>query len=294
MIDIRYHVYSLVAVFLALAVGIVIGTSFAQNSPLQDTSRETIARYEETMGKLRTEITAASEDATRKDALAKSCQDYCRAMMPTVVKSKLAGRNVAIIQTGDYDAIEGPIKQVLNYAGANVTSVTTMSRSFPFDDDQRIASALATGGITSADGVEARDKLFAVLAQALVYASYSQLTPKLEEGGIAQFSGDYLRSNKLVILVGAASNDKGVSAEMLDSRLVDQLQKLGATVVGCEGIDSTASYVPAWRKKGIATIDNADTAMGQIALIFALNGENANFGLKDTADRLIPQSLEIK
>ena len=294
MIDIRYHVYSLVAVFLALAVGIVIGTSFAQNSPLQKTSRRTIARYEDDMRELKNKIVEASEDATRKDALAKSCQDYCRAMMPAVVKGKLAGRNVAIIRTGDYDEIEGPVKQVLVYAGARVSSVTTISREFPFDDGRRIASVLATGGITVADGVQARDKLFAILAQALVYASYSQLTPKLEEGGVAQFSGDYLRANKLVILIGGASRDEGMSAETIDSRLVDGLQKLGATVVGCEGTDAAASYVPTWRKKGIATVDNVETAMGQVALVFALNGENASFGSKDTADRLIPQSVEIK
>lgn len=294
MIDIRYHVYSLVAVFLALAIGIVIGTSFAQNSPLQDTSRRTIARYEDDMRELKSEIVNASEQAAQQDTLVKSCQDYCRAMMPTVVKGKLIGRNVAIIRTGDYDEIEGPVKQALEYAGAHVSSVTIMSRKFKFDDAQGIAQALANSGIAVGDGVEARDKLFAILAQALVRASYSQLTPKLEEGGIAQFSGDYFRANRLVILVGGASREKGMSAEMVDSRLVDQLQKLGATVVGCEGTNAKASYVPAWRKKGIATIDNADTAMGQVALIFALNGENANFGLKDTADRLIPQSLEIK
>ena len=294
MIDYRYHIYSLAAVFLALAVGIVIGTSFARSTPPAEMLRKTVRRYEGDMRNLRNEIRKASEKADQAEAFAKTCQDFCKTVLPIVVKGKLAGRNVAIIRTGDYDESEGSIRQALEAAGAQVTGVTIMSRTFPFDDNEKIAEALLECGVTPGEeGVEARDKLFTVIAETISSAKYSNVLPKLEEVGIAQFSGDYYRYNALVVLVGGASTNDTNSAETMDARLIAQFDKLGTTVVGCEGSNAASSYVPEWHKKGIATVDNIETAMGQLALVYALNGENANFGCKETADRLIPQTLEI-
>ena len=295
MIDYRYHIYSLAAVFLALAVGIVIGTSFARSSPPAEMLRGTVRRYEGDMRNLRNEIRKASEEADKAEAFAKTCQDFCKTVLPIVVKGKLAGRNVAIIRTGDYDELEGGVRQALEAAGAQVTGVTIMSRSFPFDDNEKIAEALLECGITPGEeGVEARDKLFSVIAETICTAKHSDVLPRLEEAGIAQFSGDYYRYNALVVLVGGARTSAANAAETMDARLIAQFAKQGATVVGCEGSNAASSYVLEWHKTGVASVDNSETAMGQLALVYALNGEIANFGCKESADRLIPQTLEIK
>ncbi len=295
MIDYRYHIYSLAAVFLALAVGVVIGTSIPGMAPLEDTLKSTSRRYDRIMGDLKGKIVAAAARAEQSEAQAKSAQDFCKTVLPIVVKNKLAGRNVAIVRTGDYDQLEGGIRQALEAAGAQVTGVTIISRSFPFDDNDRIAQALVECGLTPGEkGVEARDKLFSVIAETICTAKYSDVLPRLEEAGIAQFTGDYHRYNTLVVLVGGARSSAENTAETMDAKLIAQFAKQGATVVGCEGSDAASSYVLEWHKTGVATVDNSETAMGQLALIYALNGENANFGSKETADRLIPQTLEIK
>ena len=295
MIDFRYHMYSLAAVFLALAVGIVVGTSFARNYPSSKISRDTIKRYEWDMRDLKNEIQNKVQESEKSEAVAKRCQDFCRAVLPVVVKDKLAGQNVAIIRTGDYDELEGSIRQAVEAAGAQVTSVTVMSRTFSFDDYQRIAQALMDSGFDSVgEGVEARDKLFSVIAETICLGRYSDMLPGLEEAEVAQFSGDYRRYNTLIVLVGGASIELSNTAEGVDSQLIEQFDRLGARVVGCEGSQAGSSYVPEWHRKGIATVDNADTATGQLAIVYALKGETANFGFKDTADRLIPQSLEIE
>ncbi|OFX16739.1 MAG: hypothetical protein A2Z18_04065, partial [Armatimonadetes bacterium RBG_16_58_9] len=235
MIDFRYHIYSLAAVFLALALGIVLGNSFARNYPSSETSRSTIRRYQQDMRSLRSEIEKAARDAEKNQALAKRNQDFCGAVLPIVVKDKLAGRNVAIIRTGDYGEIEGSIRQVVEAAGAQVTSVTVMSRAFPFDDNHRIAQALVDSGLPPVEeGVKARDKLFRVIAETVCSATHAYALPKLEEAGVAQFSGDYRRYNRLVVLVGGAKLKRLNAAEELDAHLIEQFDLLGATVVGCE------------------------------------------------------------
>lgn len=293
MIDIRQHVYSLAAVFLALAIGIMIGTSFAKSHPSGAAGRNTIARYEQDMKTLRTEIVKAAESAHEKDATIKACQDYCRAVMPSVITNKLYWRNVAIIQTGDSDDLTGSVKRALEMAGATVVCTMDISREFPFGDDKSISKAMEDSGLGSTyDPSNDKGRLFRLLALAASSGRHSHLVSKLENAGAAKFIGSFGKSCGMVVLTGGADDPANDIAQNVDSQLVPELEKLGVTVVGCESSGAKTSYVPIWHKCGIATVDDADSAMGQTCLIYALNGENANFGTKETADRLIPKALE--
>ena len=295
MIDIRYHIYSIAGIFLALAVGIVIGSSFAKTFPSETSGRHTIQRYEQDMRTLREAIMQAHDTAAKREATIKAWQDYCRAVMPAVVKNKLYWRNVAVIQTGDSDDLTGSVKEALSLAGAQITCTVDISSAFPFGDDEKISQALSGTGLGSTYDAKAdRDRLFRILGETICTGRYPYFIPKLEKAGVAKFSGSCDAPCSLVVFVGGATSAESSLAQVVDALLAADLEKRGVTVVGCEPSDVTASYVPVWHKSGIATVDNADNAMGQTCLIYALCGESANFGTKDTADRLIPKSLEIK
>lgn len=295
MIDIRYHIYSLAAVFFALAVGIVIGTSFAKGSSSADNERRTILRYENSMRVLKREIEKSADECSVKEIYAEKSEEFCKSILPIVAKDMLAWRNVAIVQTGDYDDLSGSIKRALELAGATVTSITDISREFHFNDDQKIARVLTDCGVTPPDDAkEARTKLFSIITNSLYAAKHTELHSILEEHGVAKFTGDYSRFNKMVVLVGGCTADGTSTVDNVDTLLIDQLQQADVNVVGCENTTAACSYVPVWHKMGIATVDNADSAIGQVALLCALNGECAKFGIKATADRLTPQTLEIE
>ncbi|MGC8862783.1 MAG: copper transporter, partial [Armatimonadota bacterium] len=84
------------------------------------------------------------------------------------------------------------------------------------------------------------------------------------------------------------------TADSIDAALVASLDRPDVILAACESTSAVSSYVPAWHKLGIATVDNADKAIGQAALVCALNGEKAKFGVKDTADRTVPLTLEAR
>lgn len=293
MIDLRYHIYSIAAVFLALAVGIVIGASLARSFPSDPSGHHTIQRYEQDMRTLREAILQAHDTATKREAAVKASQDYCRALMPSVVKNKLYWRNVAVIQTGDSDDLTGSVKQALTLAGAQVTCTVDISPKFPFSDPAEISKALDSTGLGSTyDSKADQDRLFRILAETICTGKFSYFVPKLEKAGVATFSGSCEVPCSLIVVVGGATSAASTRMQDLDALLVPSMANQGVTIVGCETSDAGTSYVPAWHKCGIATVDNAENAMGQICLIYALTGETANFGTKDTADRLIPKSLE--
>jgi len=297
MIDVRYHIYSLAAVFFALALGIVIGTSFARRGPANESERRTITRYENSMRVFKRELELSADSSAQKEIHIKNSEEFCRVILPIVAKEMLQWRYISIVQTGDYDDLSGSVKRALELAGGTVTNITDISRDFPFDDDHKVAETLRSCYITPpSDNKAARDKLFSILSDAICGGKSAFLLPNLEKVGVIKFVGD--RQNfvkvKLIVLVGGAESDEANTAESVDCRLLSKLENLGITVVGCEGTDAVSSYIPAWHKMGIPTVDNADSAIGQIAVICALNGDKAKFGVKDTADRLIPQSLETK
>jgi hypothetical protein len=297
MIDVRYHIYSLAAVFFALALGIVIGTSFAKRGPANESERRTISKYENSMRVFKRELEMSADSSAQKEIRIKNSEEFCRVILPIVAKDKLAWKHIAIVQTGDYDDLSGSAKRALELAGAKVTNITDISRDFPFDDDQKVAETLRTCDITPpSDTKAARDKLFSILSDAICGGKSAFLFPKLEKCGVIKFTGDResFTKAKMIALVGGADSEEANTAESVDCRLLSQLENLGITVVGCEGTDAVSSYIPAWHKMGIPTVDNADSAIGQIAVICALNGDKAKFGVKETADRLIPQSLETR
>ncbi len=245
------------------------------------------------MGTLRDEILKASGTAADKDAGLKACEQYCRAVMPLVVRDKLYWRNVAIIQTGGSDDLTGSVKKALETAGAQVTCIVDISTDFPFADESGIADVLTSNGLGAAvDPKTDRDKLFRLIADTVCSGRYSFLIPTFEKAGIATFTGSCNRSCKLVVLVGGADSDLKNRAQSVDAQLLARFASLGVTAVGCEASTSASSYVPVWHKSGIATVDDADSAMGQTCLVYALNGEVANYGAKPTAERLFPKSLE--
>lgn len=292
MIDIRHHIYSLAAVFLALAIGIVIGTSFHGNADSNAQERKTIQRYETDMRKLKDEIIKATHKKEEKTVALQQCQEYCRAIMPMAVKNRLDWRNIALVQTGDYDDLTGSVKQALELAGGRITCTADISRTFDFTDEAKVTQALVTSQIIpSGDPKTDREKLIRAIARTISTGQYAYLAANLEKAEVATFTGSCDIPARLVVFVGGASSDANNASQLVDAQLPIALNQLGAQAVGCETSLAVLSYVPVWHKAGMATVDNADNAIGQTCLIYALGGEMANFGTKNTADRLIPKSL---
>jgi len=277
-----------------LAVGIVIGTSFARRSPATEGEKRTIQRYADSMRALKTEIEKSAAEAKRVSEMNRGVEEWCSAVMPTIVRGRLTWRNVAVVQTGDYDDLTGSIKRAIELAGGRVTSVTDISRNFPFYDDDAVARVLAERGLDASAAGTPRERLLAIIADTLADGRHADILSKVEDAEAAKFEGDYHRSNKLVVLVGGASTEDQNTAELVDAALVFRLRKLGVVVVGCESSKTVGSYIDIWHKSGIATVDNADSAMGQAAMVFALKGEMAKFGVRPDADRAVPRTLSTE
>ena len=90
MLDFRYHALSLVAVFLALAIGIVLGVTIG-DSLVSDAERAL-------RGNLRADVEKAHGDAANALAQLAARDRMLDQLYPQLVQSRLTGERVALIQ----------------------------------------------------------------------------------------------------------------------------------------------------------------------------------------------------
>ena len=61
--------------------------------------------------------------------------------------------------------------------------------------------------------------------------------------------------------------------------------------MGVELSDSDPSSIGFFESADLSSVDSVDLTSGRVALVYALAGAQGSFGIKTTADRLLPELL---
>lgn len=261
--EFRYHVASLSAVFLALGIGILVGTAFVGNK-IVDRQTSLIHNLEERV-----------QDFRRETLERERTESALRELVPGWLAGKLNGRSVLVLQTGRYNDAADETERVLKQAGASVTRL-----ALPDDVWYR-----------NADIAAAARRLATRLADGAAVG---------ESEGDGLLRGDVpVTSGRSVVLVGGVSTAEALGADQApprllrerDAVLIQTLAERGVRTVGVEPLAAEVSFLGAWRNAGIATVDCIDRAPGAISLVAALNGETGAFGLRADADLAVPRGI---
>ena len=114
MIDFRYHLVSIIAVFLALAVGIVLGTT-ALNGPVLTDLRRNLERLSDDKRGLETDVMALRGDVAAAD-------DFATSVAPALLEGSLDEQRVLLVVTPETPAnLAERLTPLLTQAGAQVT-----------------------------------------------------------------------------------------------------------------------------------------------------------------------------
>lgn len=165
MIDFRYHVVSIVAVFLALTVGLVLGASFLKGAAVQN--------LKDSITSLTTQRNNLQQANRTQGNQIDDLNTYISATAPIAVQNYLDGYDVAVVQINGSDpALTSATLTYLADAGAKVTSDYTINPSFTATDaatetklSDAVSSSLPSGQApgTGTAAVQAAD----LLAEAL-------------------------------------------------------------------------------------------------------------------------------
>lgn len=282
--DLKYHLTTIVAIFLALAVGILVGSSFIAGSSVKDLEGEFV--------KIRAENIQQKKVAEGLSEQVKKHTEFERAVAPALVDNRLWGRNIAIIQTGDYGEATQSAKAILEQAGAQVVSVTTLHNMYSNSSNNRMIRALKIINGGPIDESNPTSSVLSIIADCIVNGSNPGAMEVLEDNRLLSTAGKYDRHVVHMVLVGGSKDGTLKTSSILDPTLIDKLKAAGVTtLVGVEPLDAGMSFIPAYHVKQIPTVDNIDQYIGQVGLVYAIHGEPGHFGVKRTSDRVAPQSL---
>ena len=287
MFDLRYHVASLTAVFLALVIGILVGVGVSGRGFVTDAERTNFNnRLAALDAQLEEEQLRGDELERRQDA----AQEFVESAYPVLADGRLDDVDVAVLVIGSYDATVDAVQRAIEDAGGDVSRIRAVTVPMPMDEVQgALRSRSAFGGYVGEDEV---DNLGRDLGHELVDGGDTPLWDLLTADLVGQREGSSVREADAVVVVRQAEPQQRETARFL-AGLYRGLASAGVPAVGVEGTRPDESPIPAFSRAGLSTVDGVDTPLGRLALILLLAGsERGDFGVAETATDGILPTLE--
>jgi copper transport outer membrane protein MctB len=279
--DLRYHVVSLAAVFLALVLGIVIGAAIADPELADRAENQTLrAQVEDLRERLERERVRA-ERFRVAEAFVDSAYD-------ALMEDRLAETRVLVVSVGAADDRADAVEAAIVDADGSVAR--TWALQLP-SDAGAIARALAGRPALTryADGDLAevgRD-----FARELVAGGATPLLDALSSVLGRRVTGEFDRAVDATVVIRSAPPQRRELGDFVNGlyRGLDS----AAPAVGAEFTSSRPSAVRVFARAGLATIDNVETEPGKVALaVLVAGGADGHYGVKETAENGVLPPIE--
>lgn len=307
MIDFRYHLVSLISVFLALAVGIALGAGPLEQS-IGDTLTGQVDQLREERADLRAELDTAQADLTRSEAALEAVAD-------DLLADVLGERRVAVVEVAEVEpGVREAVVARLEQAGGTVSATVRVTDAWTDPAQLAFRQSLAGRLVEYLDPQPSDDagtgtELAEALAQGLTTArpedpdaldeSAALLLDLLREGGLLTVDGEVTApADAVVVLAGptvsateaqevqeAEETQEPEAAEEQEERrerllgaaqqisTAVQLRSAGAVVAGGDYVEP--SLVQRIRADAatadlISTVESVQRVSGQVAVPLAL------------------------
>jgi hypothetical protein len=299
VIDFRYHLVSIVAVFLALAIGIVLGSTELQG--------HTIDGLRSLSSSLTDQLNAARADRDSYQTLSGASDSFLTAAEPKLLGATLSGQRLVIVtEPGAPSSVINGIKQAAGTAGATVTGTVALQPKFndPSGTTRASLNAInaqfASHDNTALDPAAATQTMYqqqaaqligtAILNQVegqagLAVADAQGLLSAYAQAGYLTVSGaptDRATLAVIVIPASAPAAGSGDAGNQVLLAVAAELAELSAATVvtGSVAASSQQGNAMAVLRSSsvsgeVSSVDNADTVLGQIVTMWALSDQLA-------------------
>jgi len=273
--NVRYHIASLAGVFLALALGLILGGLVVQRGTIdqqQGALVEGLRKEFSTLRESNTELTAENE---RLDAFATQ-------LVGDSVEGTLRGKTVMIVTNAGREDGVSAATEAIESAGGTVAVAVILKPALGTAD-----AKTRSGFTTATSAAEARSSVAASLvAEWLTSGSPRSLTATLTEAQVLRVEG--LASGQAVSgLVDLATTDGQPDPAGIE--IASAFGRLGPAV-GAQTRTSGTGVAAAAHRAGVAGVDTIGTPLGSYSLVALLNGAKVGYyGVAEQALALYPE-----
>jgi Copper transport outer membrane protein, MctB len=274
--DLRYHVASLAAVFLALIIGILVGVGIASETSVSESDRNLL---EQQIADLRRERDAARAEVDLLREQQTAAAEYIERSYAAVMEGRLRGVRVALLFIGQADPeLQGAVTQTLEHADAPGL-LRMRALLLPVEADAVV------GPVEGDDGAAVSlEEIGRRLGRELVTGGETPTWDALAEVIVEGSLGGMGEEADAVVVAHTARISHAPTARFV-SGLYAGVSGAGVPAVGIERTTDQPSRIAVYRGAGLSTVDSIDAALGRIALAELLRGgPEGHYGLKPTAE----------
>jgi hypothetical protein len=307
VIDFRYHLVSIVSIFLALAVGIVLGAGPLKED-IGNTLTSEVTRLREDRTELRARLDEAEKAAQARDA-------FTEAGNKTLLRDRLQDTTLTVVVLPGADAnLVKSTTSTLAQAGAKIGSTVTILDAWV---DPEKAPFRSTLGEQLAPSVQVPvdqggELVSAVLARSLLAKAgggspgASAALEGLRTGELIRYTPDSITPATGAVVIGGpvtggTAEERNARAESL-TQLAAALDSAGSGALlatpAMNGSDDPQVSVGATARqdsdvsKNLSTVDHAEVPMGQASVVYGLMeqfaGNAGHYGLEADATAAFP------
>jgi hypothetical protein len=279
----RYHATSLIAVFIALAIGILIGAEFGGDA-LTNTRRDLERSLVGNLQDARARADDLNADLNRSN-------EFAQRVYPVLTRDRLEGRRFAILALGGLPSdITGEVEDALAPTGGRLVGVGVVRE--PVDVNGLAEDLARTRFADLRTNPDALTELGTGLGRQLVLGGK---LPDVVRGHLfSRASGSFGGLDGVIVVrdqpeeMGPVQDEK---TDEFEEALASGITATRVPAVGVETSTDDTSNVSFFQSNGMASVDDVDLTAGQLAMVFALLGADGSFGVKGSADQLLPDLL---
>jgi hypothetical protein len=310
VISFRYHIVSIVSVFLALAVGVALGGGPLKGE-VDNTLVEQVEADRKAKADLRAQLAAAGAGNTFTD-------DFVGDVAPELVGGTLEGRSVTLlVLPGAEESVVTSLTDLISTAGGSVGGTIRAGEGLVDVGNKQLVDELGSQlldgvtDVTVSDEAGTYERLGAILARAVatdedggdsVDDAANSILSGLSTAELMSPAGKLSRRGSLVLVVSGAgpeASDEREGASAVVTSLADAMDEAtdGVVVAGPISAARGGGVIEAVRgevvtAQEVSTVDTVDRAAGQVVAILALAeqaaGEGGHYGSVDAADGVMP------
>jgi hypothetical protein len=299
VISFRYHLISVVAIFLALAIGVAVGTTALNGAVLGDL-RHQVSDLKATNQRQAGQLGSLAATSGNADQLA---QVYGS----KITAGTLAGSGVVLLAApGTSPTLLSALSTQITAAGATVSAQIGLTAALSDPAQSASVLALATSAHPIGLTLPTQTSDPGTLAGSLLgYVLFGKGQPTDLATVLAAFAKSNLitvsgtpAAGKIVLLVAPGAKPAGDPATGMLSLLSTEMATYGPTVVAGDSDSATAGGLVAQlrstaaAKTALSTVDDVDTPLGQLSTVLALSataaGHKGQYGTAAGVDGLLP------
>jgi hypothetical protein len=279
VLDLRYHVASLAAVFLALVVGILVGVGISGRGFVDKSERR---NFENRIAALQSRVDQLGAQKQLLTQQGAAEHTFVQETYPVLMRERLAGKRIALVVLGAAGPAVGDVRQAVDDADGTLALYRVLKQPVPAKAVRQALHGRSGFQTMAAVGHE--------LAQEWVTQGVTPISDAVSPVLVEEQRGEPGRALDGVIVVGPLPTDAATARFDVDG-LLNGFAAAGIPAVAVQRTDTPPAQVDAVGRLGsLSVVDDVDTPVGKLALALVLAGApRGAYGTSPRAESPLPR-----